>query len=175
MKRTTSGFTIVELLIVIVVIAILAAISIVAYNGIQQRSRNTQTIAGVKQYINAIRMYAAENGTYPAQRSCLGDGYSYNGTPGICGGETGIYTDVAFDTALSKYLGSKPRLDTTNLTIRTSTTRAGGYHDPSVSTHGVVYYILAGTTASCDAGGSKTLSNDPGVNAFYCTYVLPTP
>ena len=31
------GFTIVELLIVIVVIAILAAISIVAYNGIQAR------------------------------------------------------------------------------------------------------------------------------------------
>ena len=35
MKR---GFTIVELLIVIVVIAILAAISVVAYNGVQERS-----------------------------------------------------------------------------------------------------------------------------------------
>jgi prepilin-type N-terminal cleavage/methylation domain-containing protein len=35
MKRTMSGFTIVELLIVIVVIAILAAISVVAYTGIQ--------------------------------------------------------------------------------------------------------------------------------------------
>ncbi|MFZ1242596.1 MAG: prepilin-type N-terminal cleavage/methylation domain-containing protein [Candidatus Saccharimonas sp.] len=35
------GFTIVELLIVIVVIAILAAISIVNYNGIQQRVKNT--------------------------------------------------------------------------------------------------------------------------------------
>lgn len=34
MRISRSGFTIVELLIVIVVIAILAAISIVAYNGI---------------------------------------------------------------------------------------------------------------------------------------------
>lgn len=37
-----KGFTIVELLIVIVVIAILAAISVVAYNGIQERSRQAK-------------------------------------------------------------------------------------------------------------------------------------
>jgi prepilin-type N-terminal cleavage/methylation domain-containing protein len=41
MSQTTnrSGFTIVELLIVVVVIAILAAITIVSYNGIQQRAK----------------------------------------------------------------------------------------------------------------------------------------
>lgn len=38
MKKSTSGFTIVELLVVIVVIGILAAITIVAYNGIQKRA-----------------------------------------------------------------------------------------------------------------------------------------
>ena len=36
-----QGFTIVELLIVIVVIAILAAITIVAYNGVQNRAKAT--------------------------------------------------------------------------------------------------------------------------------------
>lgn len=38
-RGAKQGFTIVELLIIIVVIAILAALSVVAYNGIQQRAR----------------------------------------------------------------------------------------------------------------------------------------
>ena len=60
-----SGFTIVELLIVIVVIGVLAAITIVAFNGIQQRAENTKTKAGAQAYIKALRMYAVETGTYP--------------------------------------------------------------------------------------------------------------
>ncbi len=77
-RLITSGFTIVELLIVIVVIAILAAISIVAYNGIQQRSQNSQTQAVVKSYYKALTAYAIDNGSYPVQTTtwCLGEGYS---------------------------------------------------------------------------------------------------
>jgi prepilin-type N-terminal cleavage/methylation domain-containing protein len=52
-----QGFTIVELLIVIVVIAILAAITIVAYNGIQNRSKSTQFLAAIDAYIKAAEIY----------------------------------------------------------------------------------------------------------------------
>ena len=60
-----KGFTIVELLIVIVVIAILAAISIVAYTGVQENSRNTQRVANAKTVIDAANAYYAEKGEWP--------------------------------------------------------------------------------------------------------------
>ena len=63
--KTTKGFTIVELLIVIVVIAILAAISIVAYTGVQENSRNTQRVSNAKTVIDAANAYYAEKGEWP--------------------------------------------------------------------------------------------------------------
>ena len=75
-KGTRRGFTIVELLIVIVVIGILAAITIVAYNGITQRARNTQTVSAAHDYLTAFQGYLAQNGSYPPVASggywCLG-------------------------------------------------------------------------------------------------------
>jgi prepilin-type N-terminal cleavage/methylation domain-containing protein len=171
----SRGFTIVELLIVIVVIAILAAISIVAYNGIQERGRNAKTASATKQYITALNLYAVDNSSYPGMRACIGDGYTYNGTAGVCGGETGISTNATFDAALSKYLPQKPILNTKYVTIRTNTYRAGGYYDPGVGTYGVVYYLLEGTSGGCDAGGTKSLSADAGVTGYFCTYYLPAP
>lgn len=49
MRKSTAGFTIVELLIVIIVIAILAAISIVAYNGIQNMASDAAVQAEINQ------------------------------------------------------------------------------------------------------------------------------
>jgi general secretion pathway protein G len=59
---TSRGFTIVELLIVIVVIAILAAISIVAYNGVQQRSRDTIRKSDLAQIKKSLLLYETDNG-----------------------------------------------------------------------------------------------------------------
>ena len=52
------GFTIVELLIVIVVIGILAAITIVAYNGIQQRARTATVQVDMKNSANIFLVRA---------------------------------------------------------------------------------------------------------------------
>jgi len=69
---SSKGFTIVELLIVIVVIGILAAITIVAYNGIQTRARDASRASTVVTLKKALAMYAADNnGQYPA--ACTAD------------------------------------------------------------------------------------------------------
>ena len=57
-----SGFTIVELLIVVVVIAILAAITIVAYNGIQNRAKNSATQSTAAQISKKISLWQIDNG-----------------------------------------------------------------------------------------------------------------
>jgi len=74
MKKTTSGFTIVELLIVIVVIGILAAITIVAYNGVQARARDGIRKSDLSQMAKILKIYTIDNGD-TALLNC-GNGYS---------------------------------------------------------------------------------------------------
>ena len=64
-KRPAAGFTIVELLIVIVVIGILAALVIVTYNGIQQKARNTERKTDINALHGQLEAYQAQNGKYP--------------------------------------------------------------------------------------------------------------
>lgn len=65
MHKRSGGFTIVELLIVIVVIGILAAITIVAFNGIQNRATATTIKNDLAQIHKKIELYKAETSNYP--------------------------------------------------------------------------------------------------------------
>ncbi len=80
---TRRGFTIVELLIVIVVIAILAAITIVAYNGIQNRAKQSAAQQAVSQANKKVLAYAIQNSDmYPTSLTVAGitntDGLQYS-------------------------------------------------------------------------------------------------
>ncbi|RYH47850.1 MAG: prepilin-type N-terminal cleavage/methylation domain-containing protein [Alcaligenaceae bacterium] len=61
-----SGFTIVELLIVIVVIGILASITIVSFNGIQNRAKATAARSLANSVLKKAEIYNASNGQYPS-------------------------------------------------------------------------------------------------------------
>ena len=87
-SRTNNGFTIVELLIVVVVIAILATITIVSYNGITKRAQQVSILAQVDHFEKSLRMYKITYGEWPLMpattgqhfSACLGDGYIQSST-----------------------------------------------------------------------------------------------
>jgi type IV pilus assembly protein PilA len=64
-KRKDSGFTIVELLVVIVVIGILAAITIVSYTGVTNKANLAQNKSNASAVMKAADAYFAENNSYP--------------------------------------------------------------------------------------------------------------
>lgn len=66
MRKSTSGFTIVELLIVIVIIAVLAAITLIAYNSIKTRANTSAVVSDLKAASKKLLIYKIDNGTYPA-------------------------------------------------------------------------------------------------------------
>jgi prepilin-type N-terminal cleavage/methylation domain-containing protein len=167
MRQKQTGFTIVELLIVIVVIGILAAISIVAYNGIQQRARNAQVISGVNAYYKAFRSYHAVNSAYPTNSGCLGANYP---SDQCWQGDSGTYyTDSTLDANLASFIQSKPTLATSRFSIGiTNNMRAGALYVTGPSR--IIYY-LSGPGQACNVGGA-TGGTEGGV-VTQCSIVLP--
>lgn len=64
-RTQTAGFTIVELLIVIVVIGILAAIVIVSYNGIQASANTTAVQSDLNAIAKKLELHKIEKSKYP--------------------------------------------------------------------------------------------------------------
>ncbi len=61
-SKYRSGFTIVELLIVVVVIAILAAITIIAYNGITGKAKASAAASAAESAVKKVHVYTLSNG-----------------------------------------------------------------------------------------------------------------
>jgi uncharacterized protein (TIGR02145 family)/prepilin-type N-terminal cleavage/methylation domain-containing protein len=77
-----QGFTIVELLVVIVVIAILATIVIVAYNGMIAKARDTALRSDTESFAKAVENDKTINSTYPTSAATANNGQGLISTNG---------------------------------------------------------------------------------------------
>lgn len=92
-QKTARGFTIVELLIVIVVIAILAAISIVAYNGVQARGKTSAAASAAASLDKKMEIYNAVNSQYPNVAGTI----TCTSTGAACGTQNSVATTTSSD------------------------------------------------------------------------------
>ena len=183
MARQAQGFTIVELLIVIVVIAILASITVVAFNGISARTSNSKIMADVKSYEKLIRSYFIQKGTPPYVPVgnawvCLGKTADYPAISGWAAGqcydESGTtYDAYANDTHYADLqtvgTGGSPTFDSVY---------AGSYRYRGVSffywndySGGVLAYVLKGNVTCGDDSWFRDYRSS--TNTTYCELSFP--
>lgn len=104
---SNKGFTIVELLVVIVVVAILAAIAIVSYNGITRSAEETALKSNLRSAATKVTLHKSQSGSYPDGLGEVGVAEESEITQLQYSGGTNTYCVTAFslrDPELSFYV-----------------------------------------------------------------------
>jgi len=73
MKKISKGFTLIEMLIVITIIALLASLILVGMGGARAKTRDSRRIADLHNVMNALELYYAKNYYYPQSISTWAD------------------------------------------------------------------------------------------------------
>lgn len=179
LKNKQPGFTIVELLIVIVVIGILAAITIVAFNGVTTKAENTKTVSGVESYAKLIRSYAAEKGQYPVTGyACLGPlgtrcANTDDGTA-ACFGAGGASAQSSLLNAIATVSSSIPQVSAQTMNCGGKQYGGAWYYSPDGITTQLVYYLKGDQPCVSTSGlqlGSRQQQDDTTV----CRMTFPSP
>lgn len=145
-----KGFTVVEILVVILFIAVLAAIAFGSYVGIQKRAELSAASSSLSQTSRNLELYRVDNGAYPALLSDAGidndenTNYQYTATDNsYCVTSTvGVTSVFGRDTDFGPILGGCPGHGQNGIAAITNLTR---YSIPSSSFGAEGWFIGAGS------------------------------
>ena len=177
-----SGFTLVELLVVVSIIGTLSSTVLASLNSARVKARNTAALQLVEQYKIAFELANDTDGKYPGRFVspwlCVGDGYPYAG--GGCAFDPPLpplyaysQRDVTLNNALARFIPSLPP----RLTVVSSS--IGSYVGvessctpfiPAATACNRGYrlmWMLEGADQNC---GERATGANLG-NATYCTFI----
>jgi prepilin-type N-terminal cleavage/methylation domain-containing protein len=147
LKNKSKGFTIVELLIVIVVIGILATLVIVTFTGIQQKARDSKRKTDLGAIQASLESYYSSNNTYPT----LTD---FNDTTASTGWITtnmkGFDTNSLYDPKLPT-ASANPLVATTTANHYVYAVTPSGCSDAAAAANPCTNYSI---TATLESGGT---------------------
>ena len=189
MPTTTKkilGFTLIEILVVMAIMAILAAIGIGAFGGVQSKARDAQRKSDLAAFARAVEMFYNDNGRYPVigSEADMGTAYDHSGS-GIVWGQKWEVNGVLYmnqipaDPKITNYRFIPLRIDGSTITaVGTTANKPNGY------------YIFAHLENEEDAKVARAANGNPGYydlsspggianrnscNLEGCNYVLRSP
>jgi len=172
MRKSTSGFTIIELLVIIIVIGILASITIVSYNSIQVQARNTEREVEVKGWIALFKKYKSLHGTYPPMANgyyCLGNGFP-NGPDGQprCRDSASTNPSISYlesgNTSLMDALKTVGTLPPGNrMPVRNNLIGPYVEYNSSNVSYPRIRQVFEGETSDCPTDMTKTYTGGGGI------------
>ena len=158
-----SGFTLVELLIVVVVIAILAAITIVAYNGMVARANDARRMQDVSEIRKTLSLYKVDHGDFPPAAP----------NPGYYTWE--ISTDPGFLGSVGVYDNNAVFKDPVNANLS-----AYFYHDFPAGSYGCPaalgsFYVLWLQGMQSQTGAATMITNGCDSQTLFIASTLASP
>jgi len=169
----SSGFTIVELLIVIVVIGILAAITIAAYATAQDSAKSSQMVSATESYIKALDSYAIDHASFPIATTS-GLIACFDGTVN-CNGAATQSASTALLNGLKTFNSGIPFTLPYATTLLTYSTTADTQLGGNYTGYYILFSVPISQTCPNSVAGARFLNTSTSSNVRSCRVALPTP